>query len=636
MGLIVDLFAGGGGASTGIEMALGRSPDIAINHDPEALAMHRANHPATRHLCASVLKVLPLEATGGAKVDVLHASPDCTHFSKAKGGKPRSQFIRDLAWVVIRWAEDTRPTLISLENVEEFQTWGPLDRSGQPIKEQAGATFRAWVRRLRRLGYKVSWRELRACDFGAPTTRKRLFVMARCDGKPIVWPRPTHGDPNSEAVRSGRLLPWRTAAECIDWSLPTQSIFARKKPLADNTLRRIAEGIRRYVLQAPAPFLVSYYGTKGEKDFRGSGLDVPLRTQTTENRFALVTPFLQHMQHSKAKNGTMPIGEPMRTITATPKGGGISFVAAHMTKFNTGSVGYACDEPVHTVVAGGKQKRPGTAITQGIATANLVKMRGTNIGSPADAPLHTVSAQGLHHALMTATLIGAGGPTYAGEPVSVEKPFGVILPKHSRALVTASICKYYGKSEGSDLDSPLHTLSSREHMGLMSACMVKYNGTALGSPVDDPIHTITSKARMGFVTAPLTPAPCSMGRYLEVRAFLRERGVIGADAEAEVIIDGETYRITDICLRMLKPRELYRAQGFSDTYIIAPMHEGKPLTITAQVRMCGNSVPPQFVAALVRANGPDTWAVPKLVPALPLLHWAGQMTARARPCSVPA
>lgn len=484
MGLIVDLFAGGGGASTGIEMALGRSPDIAINHDPEALAMHRANHPTTRHLCVSVLKVLPLEATGGAKVDVLHASPDCAHFSKAKGGKPRSQFIRDLAWVVIRWAEDTRPTLISLENVEEFQTWGPLDRSGQPIKEQSGATFRAWVRRLRRLGYRVGWRDLRACDYGAPTTRKRLFVMARRDGKPIVWPRPTHGDPNSEAVRSGKLLPWRTAAECIDWSLPTQSIFARKKPLADNTLRRIAEGIRRYVLQAPAPFLVFYYGAKREKDFRGSGLDVPLRTQTTENRFALVAPTL---------------------------------------------------------------------------------MVNTSGHAPAD------------------------------------------------------------------VQGPLPTVTTGNHH-YITGCLVKYYGQGIGSAVSDPMHTVTSKDRMGFVTAPLTPAPCGMGRYLEVRAFLRERGVIGSDAEAEVIIDGETYRITDICLRMLKPRELYRAQGFADTYIIAPMHEGKPLTITAQVRMCGNSVPPQFVAAPVRANGPDTWAAPKPVRTPPLLHWAGKMTT-ARPAA---
>ena len=552
MGLIVDLFAGGGGASTGLEIALGRSPDIAINHDPEALAMHAANHPTTRHLCANVLKVLPLEATGGAKVDVLHASPDCTHFSKAKGGKPRSQFIRDLAWVVIRWAEDTRPTLITLENVEEFQTWGPLDRSGQPIPEQSGATFRAWVRRLRRLGYKVDSRELRACDFGAPTTRKRLFVVARRDGKPVAWPRPTHGDPNTEAVRSGKLLPWRTAAECIDWSLPTQSIFARKKPLADNTLRRIAEGIRRYVLQAPAPFLVSYYGAKSENDFRGARLDVPLRTQTTENRFALVSP---------------------------------------------------C----------------------------IVKMRGTNNGSPADTPLHTVSAQGQHHALLTACIAKHYGGVIGHD---LERPLGTVTTVDHHSLVTASICKHYGASTGHLADAPLSTVAGKNKHSLLTGCLIKYYGQGIGSSVSDSLHTVTSKDRMGLVTASLGQAE----RYAEVRAFLRERGVIGNDAEAEVIIDGETYRITDICLRMLKPRELYRAQGFADSYIIAPTHNDKPLTITAQVRMCGNSVPPQFVATLMRANGPATWAAPRPPRVLPLLQWARQPFPHVdiAPCSASA
>ena len=544
MGLIVDLFAGGGGASTGLEMALGRSPDIAINHDHEALAMHAANHPRTRHWCANVLKVLPLETTGGAAVDWLHASPDCTHFSKAKGGKPRSQFIRDLAWVVIRWAEDTRPTVISLENVEEFQTWGPVNRCGQPIREQSGATFRSWVRRLRRLGYKVSWRELRACDFGAPTTRKRLFVVARRDGKPVSWPKPSHGDPASAAVQSGKLLPWRTAAQCIDWSLPTQSIFTRKKPLADNTLRRIAEGIRRYVLHAAEPFLVSYYGAKSANDFRGSSLDHPLRTQTTENRFALVSPCIVKPNHT-TKDGSY---KPFR--------------------------GQATDAPLGVIT-----QAPGFALM----SASMVKLRGTNIGSPADAPLHTVSAQGQHH-----------------------------------AMISAHMTKYYGKSEGASLTDPLHTLSSKEHMGLVSACMVKYYGTALAAPVDEPAHTLTSKARMGLVCASLGDAD----HYAQVRAFLRSFGVIGPDAEAEVSIKGETYRITDIALRMLKPRELYRAQGFADSYVIAPQHKGKPLTITAQVRMCGNSVPPQFVAALVRANGPATWAAPRPPRKLALFEYA--------------
>jgi len=292
-GLVVDLFAGGGGASEGLAQALGRDPDIAINHDPEALAMHKVNHPGTRHMLNDITRVLPLEATGGQSVAILHASPDCTHFSKAKGAKPRSQFIRDLAWTVVRWAEDTRPHLITLENVEEFMTWGPLDRNGYPIKEHAGDTFRAWVKRLKRLGYKISWRLLRACDYGAPTTRRRLFVVARLDGKSPSWPKPTHGAPGSPSVLSGRLKPWRTAAECIDWSIQSQSIFGRKKPLAINTQRRIAEGIRRYVLGSTEPFIVC---CNHAGNFRGQSLSDPLATVTRKLGFGVVSPVYFRMR----------------------------------------------------------------------------------------------------------------------------------------------------------------------------------------------------------------------------------------------------------------------------------------------------------------------------------------------------
>lgn len=502
-GLIVDLFAGGGGASTGLAWALGRDPDIAIYHDAEALAMHRANHPKTKHLQNDITKVLPLEATGGRPVAILHASPDCTHFSKAKGGKPRSQHIRDLAWVVVRWAEDTRPTLITLENVEEFETWGPLDRSGHPIKSETGQTFRAWVRRLRRLGYRVSWRLLRACDYGAPTIRRRLFVVARRDGKPVVWPRPTHGNPESPEVQSGKLLPWRTAAECIDWNIQSRSIFNRSKPLAPNTQRRIAEGLRRYVLQSPAPFIVTYYGAKKPDDFRGQDLGRPHPTITQSNHDALVS-------------------------------------------------------------------------------ANLVKMRGTNIGAPVDEPLHTVSAQGQHHALIEAVCVA----------------------------------KHYGGIVGHGVNRPLGTVTTIDHHSLVSACMVKYYGNESGGvSITDPLHTITSKDRMGLVEASLNG---ENERYASVRDFLRLWGVIGENSEAEFEYDGQKYRMTDICMRMLAPRELYTAQGFPRSYIIERDADGNPLTKTAQVRMCGNSVPPPMVAALVRANGPETWAH-QARPAQPLI-----------------
>lgn len=460
-GLIVDLFAGGGGASIGLMWALGRSPDIAINHAPEALAMHAVNHPKTLHMLNDITRVLPLEATGGRPVDVLHASPDCCHFSKAKGGKPRSQYIRDLAWVVVRWAEDVRPRLITLENVEEFQTWGPLDAQGQPIKSQAGATFRSWVRRLRRLGYRVDWRELRACDYGSPTTRKRLFVVARRDGCPVVWPNPTHGDPKSAEVRAGKLLPWRTAAECIDWALPSRSIFDRKKPLALNTQRRIAEGIRRYVLNSPEPFIVCANHTTRDGTyicFRGQAIDVPLRTITQVPGLALSAPVL-----------------------------------------------------------------------------------------------------------------------------------------------------------------------SRNDMVLTSACMAKHYGTALATGMDEPLHTVTAKDRMGLVC---TELDADGVRYAKTRDWLRRWSVIGPDAEAEVAIRGVIYRIIDISMRMLAPRELYRAQGFPDTYVIAPEHKGKPLSKTAQVRMCGNSVPPQLIAAVVKENGPETW-IEEIKSYLPLMTLAPEWGAKA-------
>lgn len=615
MGLVVDLFAGGGGTSEG----LGRDPDIAINHDPEALAMHAANHPGTKHLLNDITRVLPLEATGGLPVDILHASPDCTHFSKAKGAKPRTQFIRDLAWVVTRWAEATRPMLITLENVEEFLTWGPLDQQGYPIKSHAGDTFRAWVKRLKRLGYRVAWRLLRACDYGAPTTRRRLFIIARRDGRPPVWPKPTHGAPDSPAVIAGRLKPWRTAAECIDWNIQTKSIFDRKKPLATNTQRRIAEGIRRYVINAAAPFLVSYYGPKKENDFRGQMLDRPLPTQTTENRFGLVSPmivsanhtsgtesqfrgqhiesplltitqkngfvlasahavpFVQHVQHSKASGGVMPADEPLRTITAQPKGGGLAVVsAACVAKHYGGVVGHGVRQPLGTVT---------TVDHHSLVTANMVKMRGKNVGSPVGEPLRTISAQGQHH-----------------------------------ALVTACINKHFGSSIGQDIQEPLHTIVGKAKHSL-TACMVKYYGTALAAPMSDPMHTITAKARMGLVSAEIDS---EHGRYEQVRQWLRDWGVIGPDDEAEITHNGIVYRLTDICMRMLAPRELYTAQGFRLDYQISiKKSNGKRLSKTAQVRMCGNSVPPQFIEALVGSNGPDTWQPAEPAPNLPLFSAFG-------------
>jgi len=272
-GIIVDNFAGGGGASTGIEMAIGKSVDIAINHDLAAIAMHKANHPTTEHYCESVWEVDPVKACKGRPVDLAWFSPDCKHFSKAKGGKPKDKNIRALAWVAVKWAKLIKPRVIMLENVEEFKTWGPLSKDGTPDPKQKGKTFNLFIKTLEKLGYKVEHRELRACDYGAPTIRKRFFLVARCDGQKIVWPEPTHGDPERIEVRCGLMKPWRVAAEIIDWSIPCPSIFERNKPLAENTLKRIAKGIQKYVIDNPNPFIV--VNTTGH---HGSKINEPLRT----------------------------------------------------------------------------------------------------------------------------------------------------------------------------------------------------------------------------------------------------------------------------------------------------------------------------------------------------------------------
>lgn len=437
--LIVDNFAGGGGVSCGIELALGRHVDIAINHDPEAVAMHTLNHPQTEHHCESVWDIDPLAVTQGRPVGLAWFSPDCKHFSKAKGGKPRDKRIRGLAWVAVRWAALVRPRVIILENVQEFQTWGPLLADGTPCPARRGDTFRAFVHQLQEQGYAVEWRELRACDYGAPTTRKRLFLIARCDGKPIVWPAQTHGAPGSTGVKSRALKPWRTAAECIDWAIPTPSIFERDRPLAEATMRRIARGVQRYVIEAKRPFVV-------------------------ETPAGKVAPVMTEIANASSPR-CMPAGEPMRTICAETKGGHFALVTAFLAKH-----------------FGGNYTGPGAPLTE---------------------PMHTVTTQD-HH-----------------------------------ALVYAFLTKYYGEG-GQD-----------QH-------------------ISDPLHTIPTVDRFGLVT-----------------------------------VEQQQYRIADIGMRMLEPRELYRAQGFPESYQIAPVINGKPLPKRAQVRMCGNSVSPPLAAALARANVPE-------------------------------
>lgn len=532
----VDLFAGGGGASTGVERATGRFVDIAVNHDPEAISLHTANHPQTRHFCSDVFEVDPLEVTGGREVGLLWASPDCKHFSKAKGGAPVSKKIRGLAWVVVKWAKAVKPRVICLENVEEFQTWGPLGDDGRPCPERKGTTFALWKKQLEKLGYVIEHRELRACDYGAPTIRKRLILVARRDGQPIVWPAPTHAKPDAAGKVPKGMKPWRTAAECIDWSIPVPSIFERKKPLADATCRRIAKGIMRYVVAAKEPFIVQYYSAKRAGDDRTADLNNPLPTQTTENRFALVVPTMVQVGYGEREG-------------QAPRVPGL-------------------DKPLGTVVASGQK--------HALVTAFLAKHYTGVVGSDLAEPLATVTSVD-HHSLVTANLIHMGhgeGPT-GGKRFShgirdVSQPLNTVTAQGAAAgIVTSHLVKLRGDNVGAGMDEPLHTISAQGlHHGEVRAFLVKYYSEGgQDQSLADPMHTIPTKDRLGLV-----------------------------------VVHGEPYAIVDIGLRMLTPRELYKAQGFPDSYRIERGAAGEPITKTAQVRMCGNSVCPPLAEAVVGAN----------------------------------
>lgn len=375
--IIVDNFAGGGGASTGIELATGRSVDIAINHEPAAIAMHKANHPTTEHYCESIWDVEPRKATDGRPVALCWLSPDCKHFSKAKGGKPVEKSIRGLAWVAVRWAATVRPRVIMLENVEEFKTWGPLLKDGRPDPKQKGRTFNCFVNALKRYGYQVEWKELRACDYGAPTIRKRLFLIARCDGKPIVWPKPTHGDPKSQEVKSKRLKPWRTAAEIIDWNLPCPSIFERKKPLAENTMRRIARGIVKFVLEDPDPFIIRV-NYSGSNHHYTDSIHEPLKTITSKNGWGIVAPFLAqyHTETAHSEVRGQALKDPIFTLDTSNRYGLVAaFLAKHYVGNYTGSWP-KMTEPVSTI----REVR-----------AFLTQYNGSSIGQDLRGPLNTIS-----------------------------------------------------------------------------------------------------------------------------------------------------------------------------------------------------------------------------------------------------
>ncbi|WP_313563732.1 DNA cytosine methyltransferase [Ruminiclostridium cellobioparum] len=573
--IIVDNFAGGGGASTGIELAIGRSVDIAINHDPTAIAMHKTNHPTTKHYCESVWDVDPVEACEGRPVGLAWFSPDCKHFSKAKGGKPRDKNIRGLAWVTVKWGGKVKPRILMLENVEEFQDWGPLiaardKKTGRvlkkdgyknekgkfvhyvaepgeriPLSEQLlipdpkrkGMYFRKFVNELKKLGYTVEWKVLVACNYGAPTSRKRFFLVARCDGLKIVWPEPTHGSPDSLEVQLGLLKPWKTAAEIIDWSLWCPSIFNRKRPLAENTVKRIAKGAKKFVIDNLRPFIVQV--NHGGDNFRGQNIDEPMPTVTAKHGFGVVSPYISMIgQTGFSEERSRSIEEPLATVVSKNEH---CLIAPTLIQYHTETVqseirGYQVEEPLRTL---------DTSNRYGLVESHLVKFKGDNIGQVANEPLQTITAGGMH--------------------------FGEV-----RSYLTT----YYGNQDD------------------------------IGQSVFGPLRTIVSKDRFGLVSVTITKTNAStsdLGNWVKIRDILNKYCEYNI-AEDEILllkINSKYYFIYDLGLRMLEPRELFNANGFPRYYIIDRDYTGKPFPKSAQVAKCGNAVPPPFSEALTRANIPE-------------------------------
>ncbi|WP_164146976.1 DNA cytosine methyltransferase [Stenotrophomonas maltophilia] len=624
--IVVDLFAGGGGASEGLKQALGIDPALAYNHDELAIGMHAANHPLTQHHREDIWHADPRVDVAGRPIGWFHASPDCTHFSQAKGGQPRSRKTRALSWVVLKWVgqllradrlngTNTAPRIISMENVWQILTWGPLvakrckttgrvikmdgtvaargervpveNQQLVPDKRHSGRTWQQFVNALRALGYVVEWRKLVASDYGAGTSRERLFLLGRRDGEAIVWPEASHGPAPGQQPRV-------TAADCLDFSIPCPSIFTRARPLADATMRRIAKGVMRHVIESADPFIVPVTHQGGDRvhDVRD-----PMRTITAANRGELMlaapelAPFLtEHANSSRQR--TMAADEPLPTVCAGVKGGHFSvvtpilagvggragqteprsggeplytmttkadtaLVAPHLVKFRGDSVGTPATEPVPTITSGAGAARPaGAAHALGVAAASLVTLRRNMVGADARTPLTTVAAQAEHHALATAFLEQANGGYYQGAGNDARDPVSTITASGSQQrLVSAGLAELSPDQEAGALR--------------VAAFLVKYYGSGIAVDLHDPVDTITTKDRLALVT---------------------------------VHIQGVPYVIVDIGLRMLKPHELYRAQGFPANYIIDRTANGTPLSTSAAVRMVGNSVSPPPLRALAEAN----------------------------------
>ncbi len=619
--IVVDFFCGGGGAGTGLEMGLGRAVSVAKNHSPAAISMHTINHPHAKHFTTDVFEGDPDTECGGRAVGWFHMSPDCTHHSQAAGGQPRKREIRNLSWIGLKWAGMKRPRVISLENVKQILQWGrlvakrdkatgrvmTLDQVPHPTSKgktvnrianpgervpvdnqflvpdpkRRGSTWRRFVALLEDMGYVVEWKVIKACDFGAPTSRERLFMIARCDGQPIVWPEPTHAKNPGKGQQK-----WRTAAECVDWAVPSKSIFDRPKPLAEATLRRIAKGMMKFVINSPAPFIVPIANWSGET------------VQSAD--------------------------EPLRTVTSYPKGGAFSVVSPVLV--GAGGPIYAghptaVDKPIGTLMTRSHRAVASACIVQaGHGEGSGKSKRRSHGVNDICGPIGTVTASGGGQSIATVFMAQMNGGFNTTAAKSIEDPMTTITNTGSQQqLVTATLITNTTGHSPTDLGSPLPTVTTGQHHALCSAHLMTLRNNCVGRGMNEPVPTLTAGAEHhALLEYKLSPE--HEEGALRVASFLVSYyGTSDADdiaapaatittrdrlALVTVTIKGTPYVIVDICLRMLQPAELYKAQGFPADYIISHGADGKPFTKTQQVHMCGNSVSPPPMAALARANDP--------------------------------
>ena len=661
--IVVDFFCGGGGAGTGLEMGLGRAVNVAKNHSPQAISMHTMNHPGAKHFTTDVFEGDPDTECGGKAVGWFHMSPDCTHHSQAAGGQPRKREIRNLSWIGLKWAGMKRPRVISLENVKQILQWGrliakrdkatgrvvTLDQVPHPTKKgkttnrvaapgeqvpvsnqflvpdpkQRGRTWRRFVALLEGMGYVVEWKVIKACDFGAPTSRERLFMIARCDGRPVVWPEPTHAKNPVKGQQK-----WKTAADCIDFTDLGKSIFGRKKDLADATLRRVAKGMKKFVIDSPAPFIVPIANWSGES-VQSAG--ERLRTITSYPKggaFSVVSPVIAPATHHGSDRINDPL-EPLPTVTCANRGE-LTLISPTLIQSGYGErPGQeprvpGVDQPLGTVVAGGVKHALASAciVQAGHGEGSGATKRRSHGVNDICGPVGTVTASGGGQSISTAVMIQANGGFNTVHAKDIRDPMTTVTNTGSQQqLATAHLVHMRGNCDARDANEPLHTISAGgQHHGLVGAFMERAFGGSVGQGLDDPAPTITAGGGGKSSLVSLTLSPEHEAGALRVAAFLISyygtENVSACDAPAPtittkdrlalvtVMVKGTPYVIVDICLRMLKPAELYKAQGFPSSYVITHGADGKPFNITQQVHMCGNSVSPPPMAALARANDP--------------------------------